>query len=76
MPPIATASLSCRQLLQALLTEPLVFTPFDEGGARGYRFRGRATLDGLIEGAVNVVKVYSTAARHILGIARVEERAR
>jgi len=49
-----------RQLLQALLTEPLVFTPFDEGSARGYRFRGRATLDGLIEGVVNVVKVYST----------------
>jgi hypothetical protein len=49
-----------RQLLQALPTEPLVFTPFDEGSARGYRFRGRATLDGLIEGVVNVVKVYST----------------
>jgi hypothetical protein len=48
-----------RKLLGALLEGPIVFTPFEEDGARGYRFRGSAVLTGLVEGVVEVVRLSS-----------------
>ncbi len=44
-----------RKLLGALLEGPIVFTPFEEPEARGYRFRGYAVLTGLVEGVADVV---------------------
>jgi site-specific DNA recombinase len=48
-----------RKLLESLLDGPIVFTPFEESGARGYRFRGHAVLTGLIEGVAAVVRLSS-----------------
>ena len=48
-----------RKLLESLLEGPIVFTPFEESGARGYRFRGYAVLTGLIEGVADVVRLSS-----------------
>ena len=48
-----------RKLLGALLEGPIVFTPFEESRARGYRFRGSAVLTGLIEGVAEVVRLSS-----------------
>src|SRR5437868_10335307 len=45
-----------RELLAALLHGPIVFTPFHEGTARGYRFRGRLEIGRLIGGASDVVR--------------------
>jgi len=35
---------------------PIVFTPFHEGFARRYRFRGRLEIGRLIGGAIDVVR--------------------
>ena len=48
-----------RTLLSALLEGPIVFTPFEEPAARGYRFRGYAVLTGLVEGVAEAVKLSS-----------------
>lgn len=45
-----------RQLLALVLEAPIVFTPFDEGHARGYRFRGEAAIGGLLGGVVDVLQ--------------------
>jgi hypothetical protein len=46
-------------LLGALLEGPIVFTPFEEPAARGYRFRKYAVLTGLVEGVAEAVKLSS-----------------
>ena len=44
-----------RELLRQLLVAPIRFTPFAEGGRRGYRFAGEASLTGLFAGLVEVL---------------------
>jgi hypothetical protein len=41
-----------RQLLRELLNAPIQFTPFEENGSRGYRFRGLLSIGGLLSGVV------------------------
>ena len=43
-----------RPLLRELLVGPMQFTPFVDGGTRGYRFVGEAVIDSLLSGAVSV----------------------
>ncbi len=45
-----------RELLASLLHGPIVFTPFQEGSARGYRFRGHLELGRMLNGVVDVVR--------------------
>jgi hypothetical protein len=39
-----------RRLLRTLVVDRLTFTPFEENGTRGYRFKGEATFGGLLAG--------------------------
>jgi hypothetical protein len=41
-----------RQGFRQLLTTPIVFTPFDEGGRHGIRFEGRIGLEAVLGGEV------------------------
>ncbi len=50
---------SGRDFLRQLLIAPIVFTPFEENGRRGYRFAGEALLTGLFAGVLEVTRVAS-----------------
>jgi hypothetical protein len=45
-----------RDLLEG---HPIRFTPIDDTDMRGYRFDGRAKIDGLLSGIVRVVSMAS-----------------
>jgi site-specific DNA recombinase len=49
-----------RQLLAAVLHGPIVFTPFREERARGYRFAGELAIGGLLGGVAEVIQEWCT----------------
>jgi site-specific DNA recombinase len=48
-----------RKLLRELLVDPIRFTPFNEGGRRGYRFAGELAIGQLLGGVVEVMSLAS-----------------
>ncbi len=55
-----------RQFLRTVLTGPIAFTPVMEGGARGYRFEGEASLGQLLSGVIDLPTNLASPTGHSL----------
>lgn len=68
---LTTQVQSGRALLREILDGPIQFTPMEQGGRRGYRFRGEVALSTLLAGVIDV----STTMASPAGFANMWDRA-